>query len=109
MPKLATLRSRFKKSHIQYEASTQPRDINLLSTVLTPSLPLISSSPNDSRDESGLGYVAKQEAKVEGVVIRTILSGDRLALTQFSAACDNLRAQHLRRIPRRKGIQAESL
>lgn len=53
-----------------------PRDVNLLSTFLTPSLPLISSSPDDGRDESGLGYVAKQEAKVEGVVIRTILSGD---------------------------------
>ncbi|RWR81663.1 hypothetical protein CKAN_01035400 [Cinnamomum micranthum f. kanehirae] len=50
-------------------------DINLLSTVLTPSLPLISSSPNDGRDKSELGNVAKQEAKVEGVVIRTILSG----------------------------------
>ncbi|RWR81650.1 hypothetical protein CKAN_01034100 [Cinnamomum micranthum f. kanehirae] len=50
-------------------------NINLLIAVLTPSLPLISSSPN-TRDESGLGYVAKEEVKIEGEIIRIILSSD---------------------------------
>ncbi|RWR75677.1 hypothetical protein CKAN_00407300 [Cinnamomum micranthum f. kanehirae] len=50
-------------------------NINLLTTVLTPSLPLISSLPS-TRDESGLGYVAKEEVKIEGEIIRIILSSD---------------------------------
>ncbi|RWR90895.1 hypothetical protein CKAN_02002300 [Cinnamomum micranthum f. kanehirae] len=50
-------------------------NINLLTTILTPSLPLISSSPN-TRDESGLGYVAKEEVKIEGEIICIILSSD---------------------------------
>ncbi|RWR98061.1 hypothetical protein CKAN_02755200 [Cinnamomum micranthum f. kanehirae] len=50
-------------------------NINLLTTVLTPSLPLISSSPN-TRGESGLGYVAKEGVKIEGETIRIILSSD---------------------------------
>ncbi|RWR81644.1 hypothetical protein CKAN_01033500 [Cinnamomum micranthum f. kanehirae] len=47
---------------------------DVLSTVLNPSLPLISSAP-DVSDDSGLGYVAKEEAKVEREIVRTILSG----------------------------------
>ncbi|RWR75682.1 FK506-binding protein 5 [Cinnamomum micranthum f. kanehirae] len=50
-------------------------NINLPTTVLTPSLPLISSSPN-TRGESGLGCVAKEGVKIEGEIIRIILSSD---------------------------------
>ncbi|RWR81651.1 hypothetical protein CKAN_01034200 [Cinnamomum micranthum f. kanehirae] len=58
---------------------------DLLSTVLTPSLPLISSSPHgpdeiasssNGPDESRLGYVAMEEAKVEAKIVRIINSGD---------------------------------
>ena len=58
---------------------------DLLSTVLTPSLPLISPSPHgpdeiysspNGPDDSALGYVAKEEAKVEAVIVRIIQSGD---------------------------------
>ncbi|RWR81664.1 FK506-binding protein 5-like protein [Cinnamomum micranthum f. kanehirae] len=58
---------------------------DLLSTVLTPSLPLISSSPHgpdeiasssNGPDESRLGYVAMEEAKVEAKIVRIIHSGD---------------------------------
>ncbi|XXG66227.1 hypothetical protein AAC387_Pa05g3752 [Persea americana] len=47
---------------------------DVLSTILTPSLPLIPSSPSgpdeitsstNGPDEPGLGYAAKEEAKVE--------------------------------------------
>ena len=53
---------------------TPRSDINLLSADLTPSLPLISSSLI-GRDESGLGYVAREETKIEGEIIRIIISG----------------------------------
>ncbi|RWR81659.1 FK506-binding protein 5-like protein [Cinnamomum micranthum f. kanehirae] len=58
---------------------------DILSTVLTPSLPLISSSPHgpdeissspNGPDESRLGYVAGEEAKVEAQIVETIHSGD---------------------------------
>ena len=58
---------------------------HLLSTILTPSLPLISSPPSgldeissmpNGPDEPGLGYVAKEEAKVEAEIVCTILSGN---------------------------------
>ncbi|RWR81657.1 FK506-binding protein 5-like protein [Cinnamomum micranthum f. kanehirae] len=62
---------------------------NVISTVLTQSLPLIStppngpdeisSSPNDP-DESRLGYVAREEAKVEAEIVHTIHSGETDAL-----------------------------
>ncbi|RWR81667.1 FK506-binding protein 5 [Cinnamomum micranthum f. kanehirae] len=57
---------------------------DVLSTILTPSLPLISPSPNgpneispspNGPDESILGYVANEEVKVEGEIVSTILSG----------------------------------
>ncbi|RWR81658.1 FK506-binding protein 5-like protein [Cinnamomum micranthum f. kanehirae] len=58
---------------------------DLLSTVLSPSLPLIPSSPHgpdeiasssNGPDESRLGYVAMEEAKVEEKILRIINSGD---------------------------------
>ncbi|RWR75676.1 hypothetical protein CKAN_00407200 [Cinnamomum micranthum f. kanehirae] len=77
-------------------------NINLLTTVLTPSLPLISSSPN-TRDESGLGYVAKEEVKIEGEIIRIILSSDTDSLRPNSG--QPIPIYRLHQIPQRKGIE----
>ncbi|RWR81653.1 hypothetical protein CKAN_01034400 [Cinnamomum micranthum f. kanehirae] len=80
-------------------------NINLLTTVLTPSLPLISSSPN-TRGESGLGYVAKEGVKIEGEIIRIILSSDTDSLRPNfgQPKYPDLRSQHLHQIPQRKGV-----
>ncbi|RWR81666.1 FK506-binding protein 5 [Cinnamomum micranthum f. kanehirae] len=88
-----------------------PPDLNtgsvmddVLSTILTPSLPLIPSSPYgpneispspNGLDESGLGYVANEEAKVEGEIVHTILYGNTASLQPNSGKPVTIRGHNI--------------